>query len=203
MGWTLSIERGPGVLLKEMRRALELGNRAVGERWHREFLPKHFTEEAYSRYQYKPRQGAGQQKLFPIDIAENQTPVKTNKYGIKYFRYRTHDGKWHTSHGEMGYQAYKLKKFHHTLPLVFTGRLRAAVRGAVKILATSKGVTIRMSGPRWLRGLLAFRGRGGTGPDMYVELTTITRDEAEALQRTLKDAVVKHLADAREHKEIR
>lgn len=201
MGWTLVVERDAHTLLKEMQPALTAGNTAVGERWHKEFLPRHFTLEAISRYGYQQRKGLGQQKFFPIKKAANQTAIATNRHGMKYFRYQTKDGRWHTSHGELGYEAQKLKKFGHHLPLVYGpssgGELKKRLQGEVKITATRRGVTIRMRTPNW------FKGKEGSGPDYVKEITAISRDEAEALQRTLKDTVAKYLANAREHREIR
>lgn len=75
----------------------------------------------------------------------------------------------------------KERKYGHRRPLVFTGTLMRTVLGAAQIRATSRRVTVRMSGPRWLAGYIAFRGRAGRGPDKRKELTMILKNEGAEL----------------------
>lgn len=195
--WTLIVKRGAKALAMSTPKALQSGGWALGERWHREFLPMHFTMGASERYGYERRQGTGQQAFLPSETHE----ILTNERGGKYYRYQW-QGRWYTSHGIAGYMQRKLNKYRHQLPLVYTGRLREAVRGAVTLIAGERNVKIRMRGPQWLKGFLSFRGRRGTGPDLYRELTRIIPEEAMALARTLKDAVLKVYAKARDERAV-
>lgn len=192
---SIKVRRGAGAIKAAKKDALQAGGWAMGKRWHEQFLPKHFTMGATERYSYAQREGAGDQAFFPNETHE----ILTNKHGAKYFRWKK-DGNWYTSHGFAGYMMRKWNKFHHQLPLVFTGALRDAVTKSVTLVAGERGLRIIMKGPAWLKGFSKFRGRNGTGPDMYRELTTIIQDEAEALARTMKDAMAKYYASVR-HKQ--
>jgi hypothetical protein len=135
---------------REMNRILKECWSLIGQLWHREMRPKHFTHAGAREYGYTPRSG------------ESARPCS------KGFR-RSYTGR-------------KLRKFGHTLPLVYTGTSRGLTRTG-NITATSKGVRIAMHAPA-----LNLRPKGGT-INLYDEMTRISQREKGWIERNFHSLV--------------
>lgn len=140
---TLKIQRAPRGMAKAFIEARQEALVLIGKKWHKDFLPKHFTEGAYGRYKYALR--------------------------------------------KQRYEKRKMRKVGHRKPLVFSGVLEKQVKAAATISATSKSVRVRMSGPSWLAGYIAFKGRKGTGPDKKKEILTVIQTEGQELAKLMAE----------------
>jgi len=98
----------PGILAKQRNRIQKASFYKIGTHWHRQYLPEHFKNSAMSRY----------------------APVYKPRKGQK--------GNEEPQGFKRSYTGRKLKRFGHTLPLVFTGESRrlAKIRD---VRATSRG----------------------------------------------------------------
>lgn len=216
--WTIVLRKAPRGLAKVGQEGTRQGLTAAGRQWHKEFLPIHFTMEAYRRYGYKDRgRAVSLSKVRGITVKtksgkEQYVRTKVDKRGrpyIVYFNGQKMVVEYANDPGGLGwgvaidYNREKLRKFGHMNPLVYTGVLKRYVTAGARMNATTKRVEVRMSGPKWLRGKMMFRGRRNTGPDMVKEMTTIPRIEALALAKTVKDRMVKSIKDYKQEEKMR
>lgn len=139
-----------GVTPRKLRRTL---NRAKKESWHHEGVVWH----TQNRAKHFTKKGAREY---------GYTPRKGEQGGGASFA--------------GSYTAQKLKRFGHTLPLVFTGEGRRLTKVA-RITSTSKGVKVRMVSARKFN----FKPVGGR-IDMADELRRVSRDEKDAIERRLE-----------------
>lgn len=86
----------------------------------------------------------------------------------------------------------------HATPLVWSGTLRDAVQRAYQITSTQHSVKVRMTGPQWLAGYTAFRGRYGTGPDKAKEIKTVLKYELATMGKAAKSVYLDAMNRARE-----
>jgi hypothetical protein len=100
------------------------------------------------------------------------------------------------------YERRKFRLYGHRKPLVFTGTLEQTFTRSAKIQPTPDKVTIRMSGPHWLKGYLSFRGRTGTGPDKEKEIKQFLVSERKELGRIQKDYIAKRLNELRSSRTV-
>lgn len=89
------------------------------------------------------------------------------------------------------YTRAKQRKHGHTLPLVYTGQLRAAVR-VPEIRATSKGVKVVLRGSQ-----KANRRHPKSRADMVAELRQVSDTEARRLAREKDRAMIRGIRAAR------
>lgn len=89
---------GAGIPKRQLNQMLRSGFEELGVKWHREYRPLHFTNQASTRYNYQPRQG------------ERGSNVP--------FR----------SKNRLSYTARKLRNYGHTKPLVLTGESEQLTR---------------------------------------------------------------------------
>lgn len=104
-------------------------------------------------------------------------PIHFTEEGKTRYRYHARDPV---------YEARKLRRFGHTKPLVWTGRMQEALMQTVAIEATSKRVKIVLAPGatrKWLKGYISFKGRRGTGPDKWLEIKRIPSVDAEELSK--------------------
>lgn len=120
-----------------------------GQFWHLRLRSKHFTKAGAREYHYTPRKGE----------AGSGVPFKTKKYE--------------------SYQAYKLRRFHHTRPLEKTGELKRLSRMA-RITSTSKGVRVALSAAN-----KANLRHPNSTINMREELTTISVREEPQIAREI------------------
>jgi len=95
------------------------------------------------------------------------------------------------------YEQRKLKRFGHMRPLVYTGRMQRALTGSALVRSSARGVTVRMTGPKWLKGFMSMLGRYGTGPDKAKEVTTISEREGNELAAMAGDILTRKMERAK------
>lgn len=95
----------------------------------------------------------------------------------------------------------KLRRFGHTRPLEFTGRMKQQVTSRITITSTKRGKTVRgaLQGPRYL---FAFRKDFGQA-DKAAELTAVTQPEVLTMARRLDKFMTNRLNNLKEKREIR
>jgi len=89
------------------------------------------------------------------------------------------------------YSRYKAKRFGHRNPLVFTGDLKAMVERMGRVSSTSRSVSVRMTGPRYL---YMYR-KDYRQPDKAAELIATSADEREFLARLLDRRITRRMND--------
>ena len=87
------------------------------------------------------------------------------------------------------YSRSKARRFGHRNPLVFRGDLKRMVSRMARISSTSKGVTVRLSGPRYL---YQYR-KSYAQPDKGAELTATSAGEVETMARTLDEILTRRI----------
>lgn len=88
-----------------------------------------------------------------------------------------------------GYMIYKAKRFHTRRPLYLTGHMKEAVEGAAQITADSKGLRVRMRGPKYLYQMKKAQSR----VDKAAELTRISSNEEREMDNELGDHISEEL----------
>jgi hypothetical protein len=106
-----------------------------------------------------------------------------------------------------GYQIRKAKKQGHQKPLVWSGAMSQALMSAGNIKGTPRQATVRMSGPRWLKGWIAMSGstRGGAPanyPNKEQEIKRITDDERDHLAEVLKKRMAVEINNLRAPRDV-
>ena len=156
----------------------------VGQYWHREILPIHFTTAAYGKYGYRQR-GANKK-------GQRGKQLYT-KAGEPFFLYYDAQGVKHIVPGAMtDYNARKQREKGHQNPLVWSGALKAVLTAAARFEATPTKVRILMQGgPSWLKGRIAFNK--GRGPNMEAEITKVTPGELHTLAEVAANSLSRQL----------
>lgn len=96
------------------------------------------------------------------------------------------------------YSQRKARAVHHQRPLVYRGLLKEAVTGAATIRASSRRVTVRMHGPRWLGSFLSIRAKRPDFPDIKAELTAINEQEGVELALLAKSILAEAINRAKD-----
>jgi len=129
--------------------------------------------------------------LFSNFVERHFTKEATGRYGYQPRAGEDTSGKtfWRS------YTGRKQKKYHHTLPMVLTGRTREGAK-RVTIYATSKGVRVALPGVVHLNQYKPKAKRigphAGDPPiDLRDELVMITDSEADTLRKIHEAAVVR------------
>lgn len=191
--WKMEL-RGPLFDKRAMDAALTKAWQKVGEFWHNELLPKHFTNAGATEYGYAPR---------------TQKYLDLKKQGYKFRRDRLN-----RKTGEL--EIHSGRRSGVDAPLVWTGDSRHAAKQTRDVKATPHGCTITLRGlPRYIwmsqygerlvEAASIVRARKGTYVftkaqnrqlrmhNMVRELTTISEQEqallADMFQRAITDAL--------------
>lgn len=92
-------------------------------------------------------------------------------------------GRYHYQRRKRSYEIRKQKRFGHSNPLVFTGRLKSETTRTIKVTGTAKQAKGALSGPRYL---WAYRKDYGQ-PDKAVELLKTTHAEDRELAQHMDE----------------
>lgn len=98
-----------------------------------------------------------------------------------------------------GYSITKARRKGHNRPLVWDGDLERQVTRIGRVSSTSKGVTVAMTGPRYL---YAYR-KDLQQPDKAAEMTATTPDERAKMDKLLDIAVTRDLNAVRTIQTVR
>ena len=90
--------------------------------------------------------------------------------------------------------AEKLRRFGHRRPLVFSGAMSAQITRMARIVPSSKGVRVNMTGPRYLY----MKRRDQKQPDKAAEITATTKSEERTIARSLHKSLSKRLNETAE-----
>ena len=147
--------------------------------WHETFLPVHFTEEGFSRYNYQLRKGQDEPSLI---YSDNGRAVREGKYG----RLINNPKYW--------WQKWRRMKTHD--PLVFTGQSKAQALASIRVSAKLIGGGASVQGIGILdvpKYMYQYRKDQGA-PDKVDELTRTTGDEDAAMADFYSNALGRPLA---------
>lgn len=89
------------------------------------------------------------------------------------------------------YERRKLRKFGHTKPLVFTGRMERELKRRHQVTGTGRSVKVRMKAPPYAKYHNKLR-----------EVTVTTQQEATVLAHELHDRVIRAIEQLRENRKV-
>jgi hypothetical protein len=160
---TTTITRPPEISVRHFRDAMRDAWRALGEKWHREFLPLHFREDAKRKYRHQPRSTRY--------LAEKRAAAGGSGW---WYRLAQRVGRRIEGGG--------------AIDNVLTGRMRDALLHSARMIAFPTRLTVRMIGPRYMTFT---PNRNSVQPNKTVELTRLTPAEETQL-REFFGQIVKH-----------